>query len=42
MQGPLRWGSELETSLLSLIRVIGYAKMLFYAIFLSEKNFFQT
>jgi len=33
MQGPLRWGSELEPSLLSLICVIGYTKMLFYAIF---------
>jgi len=33
MQGPLRLGAELEPSLLSLIRVIGYTKLLFYAIF---------
>jgi len=33
MRGPLRWGSELELSLLPLICVIGYIKMLLYAIF---------
>jgi len=30
---PLRWGSKLEPSLLPLIRVIGYTKILLYAIF---------
>jgi len=38
MQGPLRWGSELEPSLLLLIRAIGYTKMLLYAIFLSKNK----
>jgi len=41
MQGPLRWDSELDPSLLLLIRAIGYTKMLLYAIFLSEKKLFK-
>jgi len=38
MQGSLKWGAELEPSLFPLIRVIGYTKMLFYAIFWVKKN----
>jgi len=40
MGSPLRSVSKLEPSLLPLIRVIGYTKMLLYAI-LYEKTFFQ-
>jgi len=40
MRGTLRWGSELEPSLLTLIRVIGYTKMMFFFVFLYERTFF--
>jgi len=41
MRGPLSWGFKLEPSLLPLIRVISYAKILLYAIF-EWKNIFQN
>jgi len=38
----LKWSSELDPSLLSLIRVVGYTKMLLYAIFeWKKKTFFK-